>query len=167
MKRWAELAAYAMRLIMQAAFLGRILVASCTHPVRMHEESVAALAREAVPGAGGMHYATDHACSIGGAGRLWPHVRTRCVSLKKASLHWPVKLRAEPAAGAMRSIMQNQYRWRSHASSSQQRHARGSGACDSAMNANCFEKGMIHLREVQRGSHLSRQIWDKVNAAKA
>ena len=82
--------------------------------------------------------------------------RTRCVSLKKASLHWPLKLCAEPGAGAMRSIMQNQYRWRSQATSSQQRHARGRGACDSAMNANCFEKGMIHLHGIRRRSrHVS------------
>lgn len=78
------------------------------------------------------------------------------MSLKKASLHWPLKLCAEPGAGAMRSIMQNQYRCRSQASSSQQRHARGSGACDSAMNANCFEKGMIHLQGM-RPPHASHQ----------
>jgi len=79
-------------------------------------------------------------------GRAWS--RTRCVSLKKASLHWPVKRRAEARGGAMCSIMQNQYRWRSHVSSSQQRHARGSGACDSAMNANCFENGTTHLPRI-------------------
>lgn len=71
------------------------------------------------------------------------------MSLKKASLHCPLKLCAEPGAGAMRSIMQNQYRCRSQASSSRQRHARGSGACDSAINANCFEKGMIHLHRAR------------------
>ena len=94
-----------------------------------------------------------HGLHIAAMGARGPRTRTRCVSLKKASLHWPLKLCAEPGAGAMRSIMQNQYRWRSQAPSSQQRHARGSGACDSAMNANCFEKGMIHLHGVRRRSY--------------
>lgn len=79
--------------------------------------------------------------------------RTRCASLKKASLHCPVKAAAEPAAGAMFSSMHHQYRRRSQVSSAAVRQARGSGACDSATNANCLEKGTTHLRAAVRDGH--------------